>query len=671
MNRSPLASMGNSCRLLDSKVSNTSPKNGFIGYGGQRSRHQNSVKYSNSMNLSTRLKAKSSKNSKSKKKNNSYYKVHENRHGKNSNSRSPNTHQQSISSKVGNLSNSHFNNSVIQGHVKRKNSTGLRKNSELIQQHKNRSRERTNLSQERINKRENGKQQIVKFIGKYIKKNNEIEIDSYYDETLKNLKDFLGYLEDKNIINGQQLEDKKEVNNLIKDLMKLDLSKFNHLKKSGEIGKKKKNSRNINVSVNRSNSVNPKSHNSSQNYDSTGRKVQSVSSKNIYKVVGSHNNQSSEDFMSSRRLSYVPDDSQPVSYQALGSVVQNKNYEPVSANGSTPNQFKMRTPVADKLVNHSKRYETNYKGKTTPSSLHHSKEREPGSEHNHIMIRQKFNSHSNANILKYSNPNPPTLENDMPSDQPRSGNIGVAPDLPKRSGSQKVRGNSQHFLKRKDGVSAVESQQKDIAEVLKQNFASERRNDSHSRKEEVKQQNPAVPVKQNPPTPESENGCPVIETGVDKVTFNVKIKDDILSEREKMIKGIKVYIRKNKRLPPTTLEYYKFVKLVGKGAFGKVTLGVHKLTGKQVAIKTIEKAYMKDDFSRKKVLQEVYILKNIKHSNVIRLLEVFESPKHLLIVMEYSGGGDLLKYIKKYGRLEENKAREIFIQTVHGLAHCH
>lgn len=155
------------------------------------------------------------------------------------------------------------------------------------------------------------------------------------------------------------------------------------------------------------------------------------------------------------------------------------------------------------------------------------------------------------------------------------------------------------------------------------------------------------------------------------MTFNIKLKDDILSERENMIKAIKIFIKKRKRLPPTTLEYYKFVKLVGKGAFGKVTLGVHKLTGKKVAIKTIEKTYMKDNFSRNKVLQEVLILKNIKHSNVIRLLEVFESPSHLLIVMEYSGGGDLLKYIKKNGRLDENKAREYFIQIVYGLAHCH
>ena len=51
---------------------------------------------------------------------------------------------------------------------------------------------------------------------------------------------------------------------------------------------------------------------------------------------------------------------------------------------------------------------------------------------------------------------------------------------------------------------------------------------------------------------------------------------------------------------------------------------------------------MKDDYSRKKVFQEVYILKKIRHSCVVRLLEVFESKKYFMIVMEYAGGGDLL-----------------------------
>jgi serine/threonine protein kinase len=113
------------------------------------------------------------------------------------------------------------------------------------------------------------------------------------------------------------------------------------------------------------------------------------------------------------------------------------------------------------------------------------------------------------------------------------------------------------------------------------------------------------------------------------------------------------------------------VKLIGKGAFGKVTLGIHKLTGKYVAIKTIEKSYMKDDFSKRKVFQEVYLLKKIKHSNVIRLLEVFESSKHMLMVMEYAGGGDLLHLIKRKGKLQESDAKFIFKQISYGLAHIH
>ena len=58
------------------------------------------------------------------------------------------------------------------------------------------------------------------------------------------------------------------------------------------------------------------------------------------------------------------------------------------------------------------------------------------------------------------------------------------------------------------------------------------------------------------------------------------LNEEVMKERDKIIKYNKAFIKKNKTIPPTSLEYYKFVKLIGKGAFGKVTLGVHKLTGK-------------------------------------------------------------------------------------------
>ena len=47
-------------------------------------------------------------------------------------------------------------------------------------------------------------------------------------------------------------------------------------------------------------------------------------------------------------------------------------------------------------------------------------------------------------------------------------------------------------------------------------------------------------------------------------------------------------MRKYHKFPQTVLDYYKFVKKIGKGAFGEVYLAIHKLTGKYVAIKMIE-----------------------------------------------------------------------------------
>ena len=149
------------------------------------------------------------------------------------------------------------------------------------------------------------------------------------------------------------------------------------------------------------------------------------------------------------------------------------------------------------------------------------------------------------------------------------------------------------------------------------------------------------------------------------------LNDAISDDRDKLIRYIKAHVKKHGTIPHTSLEFYKFVKLLGKGAFGKITLGIHKLTGKYVAIKSIDKANIKDEYSRRKVFQEVYILKKIRHSCVIRLLEVFESEKHFLMVMEYSGGGDLLQYVKKRKRLNEQSSKAIFKQILYALGHCH
>ena len=112
--------------------------------------------------------------------------------------------------------------------------------------------------------------------------------------------------------------------------------------------------------------------------------------------------------------------------------------------------------------------------------------------------------------------------------------------------------------------------------------------------------------------------------------------------------------------------------MLGKGAFGKVVLGTHKLTGKHVAIKLIEKEQLKKSkHNQRKVFQEIYILKKIRHPNIVKIYEVVDSNHHILIVMEYCGGGDLLHFVKRKGRLSETEAKSIFRQIIYGARVTH
>ena len=110
---------------------------------------------------------------------------------------------------------------------------------------------------------------------------------------------------------------------------------------------------------------------------------------------------------------------------------------------------------------------------------------------------------------------------------------------------------------------------------------------------------------------------------------------------------------------------------MGKGAFGKVNLAIHKFSGKFVALKSINKQFMTKEASKRKIMQEFNMLRKARHANIVRLYESFETPQHIVFVMEVCGGGDLLTYVRRRRKLKEDVACHLFRQIIVGLHYCH
>jgi len=132
----------------------------------------------------------------------------------------------------------------------------------------------------------------------------------------------------------------------------------------------------------------------------------------------------------------------------------------------------------------------------------------------------------------------------------------------------------------------------------------------------------------------------------------------------------KLLVAANKKDRSTT-DFYSFGKVVGTGSFAKVRVARHKLTGMHVAVKTYEKAKIKDPNAMKRIKQEIALMEKLDHPLVSRFFETIESKARIHLVMEFLGEGNLCTYIKEKRKLPEEEARQLFSQLCQGLEYMH
>jgi len=110
---------------------------------------------------------------------------------------------------------------------------------------------------------------------------------------------------------------------------------------------------------------------------------------------------------------------------------------------------------------------------------------------------------------------------------------------------------------------------------------------------------------------------------------------------------------------------YHIYEEVGRGQHSVVYKGRKKKTFEYVAVKSVEKS------RRKKVLNEVKFLQNMRYKNIVAFHNWYETRNHLWIIFEYCSGGDLNQVIEADKKMPEKTVRKFAYEIIEGLSYLH
>lgn len=108
---------------------------------------------------------------------------------------------------------------------------------------------------------------------------------------------------------------------------------------------------------------------------------------------------------------------------------------------------------------------------------------------------------------------------------------------------------------------------------------------------------------------------------------------------------------------------------LGTGAFSEVRKATEKATGKQVAIKIIDRVKCKGKEGM--IQSEIDILTKVQHRNIISLYEMYESDAKIFLVMQLVSGGELFDRIVARGHYTEADAARIVYPILLAVDYLH
>ncbi|XP_076061664.1 death-associated protein kinase 1-like isoform X2 [Oratosquilla oratoria] len=119
---------------------------------------------------------------------------------------------------------------------------------------------------------------------------------------------------------------------------------------------------------------------------------------------------------------------------------------------------------------------------------------------------------------------------------------------------------------------------------------------------------------------------------------------------------------------------YEVYEEIGSGQFAVVKRCIEKSTRTEYAAKHIRKrrvASSRRGLPVEQIAQEIEVLRELKHSNIISLHEVYDNGQYVILVLELVRGGELFEYISECEKLSEEEASSFLRQILLGLEHMH
>ena len=146
--------------------------------------------------------------------------------------------------------------------------------------------------------------------------------------------------------------------------------------------------------------------------------------------------------------------------------------------------------------------------------------------------------------------------------------------------------------------------------------------------------------------------------------------NNIIKEKEKENYDKKEY--QNKQFShKVTLNDFKILKTLGKGAFGKVLLVYNEELNKYFAMKILKKDFIKKNKQIVHTKVERKILEKIDYPFIAQLFYAFQNKEKLYMITEYMPGGEMFYHLHKEQYFKESKAKFYICEIILAIEHLH